>query len=184
MQDISDEIIIKAVEGDLDAFEYIYQRSASFFYNVALRIVNRREDAEDVVQEVYMIMYKQLKSFRFDSSFKTWGYRITVNTAINYAKRASRNNHTSMDVREETHVPVQASTLQLDENSKNDMVEKLLEILNVEQKACIILRSQQGLSYEEISQTLGIPINTVRSRIKRAREAMMKFKNEVISHEM
>ncbi len=124
-----------------------------------------------------MSIHRQLQYFRFDSSFKTWGYRITVNTALNYVKRSSRNQHESIDVREEINIPVQHQTVN---EHNSDTVEKLFSVLNPEQKACIVLRSQQGLSYEEISQTLEIPINTVRSRIKRAREAMMKFKDEVI----
>jgi RNA polymerase sigma-70 factor (ECF subfamily) len=177
MQRITNDMITQAAQGDLDAFKSIYQHSASFFYNVAFRIVNRKEDAEDIVQEVFMTIHRQLSNFRFDSSFKTWGYRITVNTALNYVKRASRNQHESIDVRGELNIPAQNQTVN---EHQNDMVEKLLSVLNPEQKVCIILRSQQGLSYEEVSQTLNIPINTVRSRIKRAREAMMKFRDEVI----
>src|SRR5476651_1906364 len=90
MEDISKDILIKASQGDMRAFEDVYKASNSFVYNVAYRVVNNREDALEVAQEVFMIIHDKLKTFRFESSFKTWVYRITANYAINYAKKSSR----------------------------------------------------------------------------------------------
>ena len=90
MEDISQEILIKASQGDMQAYEHVYKTTNSFVYNVAFRVVNNREDAMEVTQEVFLIIYHKLKSFRFESSFKTWIYRITSNCAINYAKKSSR----------------------------------------------------------------------------------------------
>src|SRR5271154_815319 len=90
MQDLDKEILVKASQGDIQAFEEVYKASSGFIYNVALRVVNNREDALEVAQEVFMIIYHKLKDFRFESSFKTWVYRITANYAINYAKKVSR----------------------------------------------------------------------------------------------
>src|SRR5271168_5419927 len=90
MEDIARDILIRASQGDMQAFEHVYKASSSFVYNVALRVVNNREDALEVAQEVFMIIHNKLKDFRFESSFKTWVYRITTNTAINYGKKISR----------------------------------------------------------------------------------------------
>src|SRR5579863_533148 len=90
MQDISKDTLIKASQGDMQAFEDVYKASSSFVYNVAFRVVNNREDALEVSQEVFMIIHDKLKTFRFESSFKTWVYRITANYAINFAKKSSR----------------------------------------------------------------------------------------------
>src|SRR5580658_612233 len=90
MEDIAKDILIKASQGDMQAFEEVYKKSSSFVYNVAFRVVNNREDALEVAQEVFMIIHDKLKNFRFESSFKTWAYRITANRAINYAKKSSR----------------------------------------------------------------------------------------------
>lgn len=186
MLDITDDLITQASQGDLNAFEIIYRKSAAFVYNVAFRIVGRKEDAEDVVQEVFMKIHRNLKDFRFDASYKTWAYRITVNTALNYAKSSSRNRYDSFEEKESINaLPLPAdSSNPLEENIERDAAQKLLSVLNPEQKVCIVLRSVQGLSYEEIAQTLNIPINTVRTRIKRAREAMLKSRSEVMQNEM
>jgi len=93
MQDITGNIIIRASEGDIDAFEMIYREYLDFVSNVAFRVVNTREDAEEVTQEVFLNIYRQLKYFRFESSLKTWIYRITVNTAINYSKKESKHQY-------------------------------------------------------------------------------------------
>src|SRR5580704_16965451 len=97
MEDISKDTLIKASQGDIQAFEEVYKASSSFVYNVAYRVVNNREDALEVPQEVFMIIYHKLKTFRFETSFKTWAYRITANYAINFAKKASRAKTVAFD---------------------------------------------------------------------------------------
>ena len=86
MHEISADILKKASSGDISSFEMIYNRTSDFVYNVALRILNNNEDAEEVMQEVFLTVYHKLKYFRFESSIKTWIYRIAVNRAINLAK--------------------------------------------------------------------------------------------------
>src|SRR6202012_2453064 len=91
MEEISKDILVRASEGDMQAFEQVYKASSSFVYNVALRVVENREDALEVSQEVFLNIHHNLKRFRFESSFKTWVYRITANCAINFAKKTSRS---------------------------------------------------------------------------------------------
>ena len=179
MEDIGKDILIRASQGDMQAFEDVYKASSSFVYNVALRVVNNREDALEVAQEVFMIIYHKLKDFRFESSFKTWAYRITANYAINYAKKNSRAKTVPFEesfgegsVESEAHA-------QIDQEHHGQLVEKLLKELNEDQRACVVLRDIQGLSYEEIAQALGININTVRSRLKRAREKLLSMRKMV-----
>ncbi len=95
MEDIAKDILIRASQGDIRAFEDLYKASSSFVYNVAYRIVNNREDALEVAQEVFMLIHDKLKGFRFESSFKTWAYRITANTAINFAKKNSQGQNSA-----------------------------------------------------------------------------------------
>src|SRR5689334_18703031 len=97
MEDIARDILIKASQGDMQAFEEVYKTTQGFVYNVALRVVSNREDALEVSQEVFMTIYNKLKGFRFESSFKTWVYRITANTAINFAKKHSRTKTVPFD---------------------------------------------------------------------------------------
>ena len=87
MQEISKDILMQAAKGDIGAFEEIYRIASDFIFNVAYRITNNNEDAEEVSQDVFIKIYKNLKGFRFQSSFKTWIYRIAVNSAVNTSKK-------------------------------------------------------------------------------------------------
>lgn len=179
MQDIADDIIRKAAAGDMQAFEAIYQATSAFVYNVALRVTGNREDAEDVTQEVFLTMHHKLGEFRFQSSLKTWAYRITVNAAINASKKRSRGATVAID-----DVPFEGAVesavhAAADREANEGLVNALLDSLNEDQRACVTLRSIEGLSYEDIARVLGVNINTVRTRLKRAREKMMEMRKKV-----
>ena len=179
MQDIAQETLIKASQGDTQAFEEVYKASSSFVYNVAYRVVNNREDALEVAQEVFMIIHDKLKFFRFESSFKTWAYRITANTAINFAKKNSRAKTVPYEDAYGEGAVVNEVHAHMDQEHQSQLVEKLLGELNPDQRACVVLRDIQGLSYEEIAQSLNININTVRSRLKRSREKLLSIRRMV-----
>lgn len=186
MQEISPEILTKASQGDLDSFEQIYKITAGFIYGVAFRVVHNKEEAEEVAQEVFLTIYHKLKTFRFEASFKTWVYRITMNCAINHSKKMSREKQGRMEY-DENLFPGKESVQGEVENRQGyqeELVQSLLGKLNPEQKACVVLRNIEGLSYQEIADVLKININTVRSRLKRARESLMHLRKEVIRNEM
>jgi len=177
MQELSRDIISKAAKGDIDAFEKIYQHTNLFVFNVALRIAGNKEDAKEIAQDVFVKLYRKLDNFMFKSSFKTWVYRITANTAINTVKRIKRQgkNILSYDdnIKLKEHIDGVNSTAM--ENTDLELLDRLLSSLDLDQRACIALRSVEGLSYKQISEALNVNINTVRTRIKRARESMMKL---------
>ena len=179
MEDIAKDILIRASQGDMQAFEDVYKASSSFVYNVAFRVVNNREDALEVAQDVFMIIYHKLKTFRFESSFKTWVYRITANCAINFAKKSSRAKTVPFQETFSEGAVFNEARAHIDQEHQNQLVENLLAELNCDQRACVVLRDIQGLSYEEIAQALNININTVRSRLKRAREKLLSLKSQV-----
>ncbi len=169
------------------AFEAIYQRAVGFVYSLAFRVTSRKHDAEEVVQDVFLKVHKNLRNFRFESSFKTWLYRIAVNTALNAVKK--RNRVTSREVEEVFEDPATATqphaSRGLEAEEAEQKLQSFLEQLNPDQRACILLREIEALNYQEIAESLGIKINTVRSRLKRAREALMALgKKEVASHGM
>lgn len=176
MENIDEDILIKASQGDIQSFELLYKASCGFVYNVAYRVVNNREDAFEVAQEVFMIIHHKLKTFRFESSFKTWVYRITANTAINYAKKMSRTKTVPYEEAIGEDAVDSEVLTQMDQEHQNQLVENLLAQLNPDQRACVVMREIQGLSYEEIAQALNININTVRSRLKRSREKLLSLK--------
>ena len=181
---ISDETIKRAANGDEGAFEAIYRSCFSFVSNVSYRIVSKKDEAEDVCQEVFITIYRKIGTFRGESSLKTWVYRITINCALKYAQRKSKENKGMVELND--NFPAESQTKdvrhKMDEQKNEQIVRDLLNKLSPDQKICIVLRSMEGLRYHEIAETLNIPINTVRSRIKRARETMMALRKEVLPH--
>jgi RNA polymerase sigma-70 factor, ECF subfamily len=185
MREIARETIEKASGGDMEAFEQIYNAAADFVYTVARRTTGNADKAADVTQEVFLKIYKNLKKFQFRSSFKTWLYRITVNTSISaHNKNVKAGKKLSAYRDELDHICDQTPTGKeaLEIQSKDDL-ELFMRKLNPQQKTCLILREMEGLSYKEIAKALGIKINTVRSRLKRAREALIgQNQNERSAH--
>ena len=189
MEDISKHIVDLAAGGDIEAFEKIYKASSAFVYTIALRIANNQDDAEDIMQEVFIKVYRNLAQFRFNSSFKTWIYRITVNTAVNIcrvkSKELSRNDEEIEDIADMNQYPGQRAETILDNRDNEKHISSLLKILNPDQRVCIVLREIEGLSYREIAEVLKLKINTVRSRLKRAREVLFAYrKGKVRENEM
>ncbi len=181
MQELSDEIVIKAREGDIGSFEIIYKATAGFVYNVAYRIVYNAQDAEEITQEVFLKVYHKLKNFRLESSLKTWVYRITVNCAINYSKRSAKEREKKAEYYGNLNPWQALSEPTVSSQRHKEIIEIFLKILNPDQRLCVVLRSIEGLSYQEIAETLKVSINTVRSRLKRAREKLLAMRKEVIN---
>lgn len=186
MQNIDKSIIVKASEGDFASFEQIYRVYSGFVYNIALRFTRGQEDAAEVTQDVFMAVYRKLKSFEFKSSFRTWIYRITANLAINRIKKLSRQRQGRSEYNDSIVIGITPS--EHDENIEKEerqaVINKMLDLLNPEQRICITLRHIEGLSYEEIAETLKVNINTVRTRLKRAREKLLAARKEVVTNEV
>ncbi len=178
LSDVSKDLLLKTASGDMPAFAEIYKISARFVYSVTLRILGSREEAQETTQEVFLKVHRSLRDFKFRSSFKTWLYRIAVNAALNSRKkmqadRARQIRYNENQLAGEVNA-VETLDNGLDQNRQTEKINELLSGLGEEQRVCLVLREMQGLSYQEIAQTLNININTVRSRLKRARESLLK----------
>jgi len=169
------DVLERASTGNIDAFEQIYRVTSSFVYNVALRITRNSANAEEVTQDVFMKIYRNLKGFGFRSAFKTWVYRITVNTAINHYRKSNKEerNRADYDNLIESLPDNRLGAEGINQSDNQARLNTLLDRLSPEHKSCLILREIEGLSYQEMSGTLNIPVNTVRSRLKRARQALL-----------
>ena len=185
MQDISDDILIQAAKGDIQAFEKVYKTYAPFVYNVAYRMVEAKEDAEEITSEVFLTIHKKLSSFMFRSSLRTWVYRITVNCSINTLNKRKSDRRGIVDVEDVLNFvasPSDQLKQSIEAEDQEHKIRALLNVLNPDERACIVLRNIEGLSYEDIARSLGVNINTVRSRLKRGLAKMAAIGKEAQSN--
>ena len=180
-REVDQQLVERAQRGDKHAFDLLvikYQRKLG---RLLSRFVRDPGEVEDVAQEAFIKAYRALPSFRGDSAFYTWLYRIGINTAKNYLVAMGRRAPTStaMDAEEAEDMGQleHAQDLNTPENmlmsqQVADTVNQTLEKLPEELRTAISLREMEGLSYEEIASVMNCPIGTVRSRIFRAREAI------------
>jgi len=188
MQEIERNTIEMAAGGDIAAFEEIYKQCSSTVYTLAFGITRNRQDAEEATQDVFIKVFRGLKNFRFGSSFGTWIYRIAVNTAINLYHKRARRGAASLQYDEIKDAQPEAPDMRQKEIRREDAaasVAAILENVSPEHRSCIMLREIEGLNYKEMAGTLKIPLNTVRSRLKRAREALIAYcRKEGIRYEL
>ncbi len=173
MNEVSEEILKRAINGDRTAFEIIYNTYAGFVYRNALRITESIEDAEEVTQEVFIRVLKNINKFKFNSSFGTYLYRITVNSSINYVKKNGKKQIDGQipDVDE----PQSSSTID-EQFERKELIELFLRLMNTldeELRESFYLREVEDMKYEEIALLLGENINTVKTRVRRARERLI-----------
>jgi RNA polymerase sigma-70 factor (ECF subfamily) len=183
--DENERLLLKeAKKGDIKAFEKLSGQYYKKIYNIALRMTGNREDASDLAQEVLIKVYKSLKSFREESSFSTWLYRITKNLCIDELKKQNRKKAISLDEDIELKENSVKRQVESDEPGPYEQYEKseirrimtdAIGKLTEEHRMVIILRDIQGFSYNEISKIVKCPEGTVKSRINRARQALREL---------
>ncbi len=180
-REIDQQLVERAQHGDKHAFELLVAKYQRKLGRLLSRFIRDAAEIEDVTQEAFIKAYRALPSFRGDSAFYTWLYRIGINTAKNYLVAMGRRapTTTGFDVAdaESFENGEQLKDLNTPENelmSKQiaKTVNQTLQELPDELKTAITLREIEGLSYEEIATIMSCPIGTVRSRIFRAREAI------------
>jgi len=173
MEEINDPVLRDAVEGKEYALEEIYRRYSGFVFRIALSITKNPPDAEEVTQDVFVSVLKNMKDFRFQSSIRTYLYRITVNTSINYLKK-----HLGDESYHENTPGESKSWGDPDEElEKRELHTEFLEIIDLlgdELKTCFILKEIEGMKYEEIASILNENVNTVKTRVRRARERLIR----------
>ena len=176
--------------GDEIAYEALIQRFEQPIFNIVSRLVDDPSDAADVVQEVFLKVFRNVVAFRGESSIKTWIYRIAVNEARNQRRWFSR--HRRQEVNLDIGEPGDAQAghqrnyqdflpdpgrspfeLTLDRET-HSLIEAALAEVNPKFRAALVLREIEGMSYEEIGEILEISLGTVKSRILRGRDALKK----------
>nr|WP_297284491.1 sigma-70 family RNA polymerase sigma factor [uncultured Agathobaculum sp.] len=172
-------ILARAKRGELDAFEELVRRYEKRVYAVALRSSGSPEDAADIVQEVFLRAWRSIESFRGDSGFSTWLFRITMNLCVDFARHKQAQPQTQSIVDEEENerqVPDTAPTPEehLENRELGRELAAALEEISEEHRRIVLLRDVSGMSYTEIADVLEISEGTVKSRLSRARIALRK----------
>ncbi len=165
------ELIQRCKEGDLEAFEMLVKKYQNQAVNIAYSLLGCRLDAEDAAQESFIKIYRNIGGFKEESKFFTWLYRIVVNTAYDFLRQ---KKHTPISL-DDDDIKYTLSVLpkETEFQSSQELLNAALAKLPFEYRSVLILREIEGVSYQEIAETLKISIGTVESRLFRGR-AMLK----------
>jgi RNA polymerase sigma-70 factor, ECF subfamily len=180
-REIDQQLVERAQRGDKRAFELLVLKYQRKLGRLLSRFVRDSAEVEDVTQEAFIKAYRALPSFRGDSAFYTWLYRIGINTAKNYLVALGRRAPTSTGFdNEEAEGFEDAEQLRDSSTPESELegkeiaatVNRAMDALPADLRTAITLREIEGLSYEEIASVMNCPVGTVRSRIFRARDAI------------
>ncbi|MEJ2634818.1 MAG: sigma-70 family RNA polymerase sigma factor [Calditrichia bacterium] len=184
-----EQLIARFQQGDVQAYDTLVRRYKDQLLNFVYRFVGNRSDAEDIVQETFLRVYRNKHYYKEIAKFSTWVYTIAGNLAKTELRRRKRhkvfsvsnfvNEERDYDIPDKEHNPER----KVDGTIKEDIIQKAIEKLPPKFKEVIILRDVQGFAYEEISQILNIPLGTVKSRVNRGRLKLQEdlkflFENE------
>lgn len=169
---ISPELIQEAVRGSQPAFRAIVEVNQGFVYAVAFRFVNDSQDAEDITQEVFVRLWKNLHTYKPEVKLTTWLYKIVTNRCLDFLKsRHGRQRKNAVDA-EKQHELTDYSTPERDyqQHELIKIIHAAADELTPKQKAVFVLRDLEGLTPDEVSETLSMPAGNVKSNLFHARQ--------------
>lgn len=177
------EMISRCQRGDQEALKEIFDKYNKKVYRIAYGVVRQREEALDIVQEVFIKLFHSIKNFKGKSHFYTYLYRMVMNTAIDHARKTGKQIISSLD-QEGSFQPFD----DLEKGPERILLQKELEErvklamdkLPAEQRAALIFRDVEGLSYQEMAETMGCSIGTVMSRLHYGRKRMQELLKDYV----
>jgi RNA polymerase sigma-70 factor (ECF subfamily) len=187
-----DSLVRKARGGDAQAFRALVERYQRRVYRLALGMVKDPDEAMDITQETFVRVHRYLPSFKGDSAFFTWTYRIATNLCLDSARRRGRSERVEIDETDaeiEAHMdPPSAAFAGPQKAALNaelkEKIDDALSSLSENHRAILLLRDVEGLSYEELARALGIRKGTVMSRLFHARLKMQRKLREYLGEEV
>lgn len=184
------DLIKSFLADDISAFDSLVTKYKDMIFNLCFRIVNDYDDANDCAQETFIKVYNNLKSFRFQSNFSTWLYRIAINTCRNrLASTGNRMRKKMLRIdspADPAGDPVDIHDCSFDpdtvfeKNEQARQIHQAIDSLPEELKILVVLRDLEGNSYEEVADITGVNLGTVKSRLARARHLLREALREVI----
>lgn len=170
------QLLERCRHGDARAFETLFRKYQTYVYNISLGMLANTDDAADVTQETFLRLHRNLDSFRGDSTFSTWLYRVAVNLCITEIRRRGRSKFQYLeDVLHDEEAPLESElapgpdeAMELAEDRR--VVHQALRMLPPDYRAVMVLRHFQQLAYEEIAEVLGLSLSQVKTRLFRARK--------------
>jgi len=176
------QLVRRVQKGEKGAFDLLVLKYQHKIVNLVMRYVRDPDQALDITQEAFLKAYRALPRFRGEAAFYTWMYRIAVNTAKNYlAAQRRRPMDVELDMQDPDQFELHAKLKETDTpegmalgRELHETVERAISALPEDLRTAIVLRELDGMSYEEIAETMECPVGTVRSRIFRARDAIGK----------
>lgn len=193
MIDNEKHLLDKAKKGDIEAFEQLIAAYQKKVFNIALRMIGNYDDASELAQEVFIRIFKSLKSFKEESQFSTWIYKIATNVCLDELRKRKNKNLVSLDedikyddseIKRQVEDNRPTPDVTAEKNEIRRIVHEAIGALSDDYKTVIIMRDIQGFSYEEIAKIIKCPEGTVKSRINRARQALREIlskKRELLS---
>lgn len=180
------EMISRCQRGDQAALKEIFDKYHKRVYRIAYGVVRQREDALDIVQEVFIKLFRSIRNFKGRSQFYTYLYRMTMNTAIDHTRKIGKQSMSSLD-EEGSFEPSD----NLEKGPEKVLLQKELEErvawamnkLSTEQKAALIFRDVEGLSYQEMAEAMGCSIGTVMSRLHYGRKRVQELLRDYVGHQ-
>ncbi|OGP89315.1 MAG: hypothetical protein A2157_10440 [Deltaproteobacteria bacterium RBG_16_47_11] len=180
------ELISRCQQGDQEALKQIYDLYHRKVYRVAYGVLRQREESFDIVQEVFIKLFRSIKNFKGESRFSTYLYRMAINTAIDHIRKMGKPHISSLDA-EEGFQPAEEPEKRPDRiflyKELEGKVNEALNKLPVDQRTAVLLREVEGLSYEEIAETMKSSIGTVMSRLHYGRKRMQELLKDYLREE-
>ncbi len=180
------ELITRCQQGDQGALQEVFDLHHKKVYRVAYGVLRQREEALDIVQEVFIKLFRSIKNFKGESRFSTYLYRMAMNTAIDHLRKAGKTLVSSLDG-EDAIQPVESSDKRPDRiflyKELEEKVNDALRKIPLDQRTALVLREVEGLSYQEIAETMGCSMGTIMSRLHYGRKRMQELLRDYIKLE-
>ena len=172
-------LVEAARRGDSEAFEELVRETHRSVYGLVFRLVGNHDDAADIMQEVYVRIWRGLRSFRGDAGFATWAYRIAANTAVSFLKKRGRE---AAPVDPADLEPLEVATAEPDAPADAEALERALATLPVPMRTVVVMKDVYGFSLEEIAKQVDATEGAVKVRLFRARRklAEMMYGSDVV----